>query len=96
MSHGYHEGERGYSAAQVLHDGCDECKQRSVDPSDAIARFDGHNFVTAWQRAAAWNRTGLADIADVERPVLSVLWSVQLQLERLGVPIGTVPTGGLL
>lgn len=90
-AHGYHEGLPGYSAAQVLHDGCEECAYRSQEPSQAIARFDRAHFATAWRRAAEWNRSGLADIAEAEVPVFRVLWATQLQLERLGVPIGQLP-----
>ena len=91
--HVYHDALPGFSAAQVLHDGCDECEERGADPSYAIGKFDQRNFVIAWQRAAAWNQTGLPDLARAEIPTFRVLWAVQLHFERLGVPIGTLPIG---
>lgn len=91
-AHDYHEGHPGYSPAQVLHDGCGECAYRSQEPSQAIARFDRAHFRAAWKRAAEWNRSGLADIAEAEVPVFRVLWACQLQFERLGLPIGDPPS----
>ena len=91
MTHDYHEGLAGYSPAQILHDGCGECEARGADPSEAIAHLDRQNFVRAWERAADWNKTGCPDIAAAEVPLLRVLWTVQLQLEPRGWPIGAVP-----
>ena len=89
--HDYHDGLAGYSARQLLHDGCGECESRAKSVSHGISTLDRQNFVIAWQRAAEWNRTGLPDIARAEMPMLSVLWSVQIQLERYGIPIGELP-----
>lgn len=91
--HDYHEMQPGYSAQQVLHDGCGECEQRSQSRDRGIAHLDAQAFSRAWQRAYAWNTTGLADVAVVEAPLLSALWSVQIQLERQGIPIGELPGG---
>jgi hypothetical protein len=96
MTHDYHGGLPGYSAAQILHDGCGECEARGEHAWDAIARLDHGSFNRAWERAAAWNKTGLPDISGAEANVLRTLWTVQLQLERRGVPIGTVPHGAPL
>jgi hypothetical protein len=93
MSHDYHVSLPGYSEAQILHDGCGECEARSASLSDAIARLDHANFIRAWMRATQWNRDGLSDLSQAERPLLSTLWAIQLQFERLGVPIGTLPAG---
>lgn len=91
MTHSYHEGQPGYSPAQILHDGCLECAERSASRDCGIAGLDRQNFDRAWQRAAAWHREGVYDVSDAERGLLSVLWSVQLQLERIGWPIGELP-----
>jgi hypothetical protein len=89
--HSYHEGLPGFSPRQILHDGCEECEARAASTDHGIAHLDRQNFARAWERSAAWNRTGLADVALAERPMLSVLWSIQLHLERRGIPIGQVP-----
>jgi len=89
--HAYHEQLPGYSAAQLLHDGCEECENRAKERDGGIAHLDRQNFAKAWVRAAAWNREGVPDVARAELPMLAMLWSVQLQLERLGVPIGQLP-----
>jgi len=89
--HAYHEGQPGYSPAQILHDGCLECAERGVGISLGIASLDPANFARAWSRTAAWHREGVYDVSDAESGLLRVLWSVQLQLERLGWPIGELP-----
>ena len=89
--HDYHEGLPGFSEAQILHDGCGECEARSKYPDGGLAHLDRLNFANAWMRAARWNRSGLSDLAKAEIPLLSILWSVQIQLERLGFTIGQVP-----
>jgi hypothetical protein len=91
--HDYHDALPGYSPAQILHSGCGECETRGRVPWDTIARLDRGRFARAWERAATWNRSGLPDISVAESDVLRILWVVQLQLERRGIPIGTVPGG---
>lgn len=87
--HDYHEALPGYDPAQILYDGCDECAARATYNDHGIAKLDMDNFARAWHRAADWNTTGTGTpISSVERPMLDVLWSIQLQLERRGVPIG--------
>ena len=93
MTHDYHEGQPGYSPAQILHDGCAECARRGGDVSLGIASLDPDNFVRAWERAAAWNIWGLDGISEAEAPLLRVLWAIQLQFVSLGVPIGELPSG---
>lgn len=95
MSHDYHESLPGFSPAQVLHDGCGECEARGANVSRAINALDSGNFARAWERATAWNRGGgPSDISMTERPLLNTLWSLQLQLEKRGVPIGEMPDAG--
>lgn len=94
--HDYHEGQPGYSPAQILKDGCGECAERGANVHLAIASLDPHNFARAWRRAADWNRSGMADISEAEAPLLSALWALQLQLERRGFPIGECPDNKLL
>lgn len=91
MSHDAHEAVPGYSPAQVLADGCGECRYRSEHPDVAVAHMDPQSFATAWKRAAAWQRDGLGDVSAAEVPVLRVLWALAVQFERLGFPIGDVP-----
>lgn len=91
MTHSCHESLPGYSAAQILHDGCDECEHRAKSRNHGLSSLDNSNFDRAWRRAAEWNRHGLADIAGAEVPMLDVLWAIQLHLERRGWPIGEPP-----
>jgi hypothetical protein len=95
-THDYHEGLPGYSPEQILHTGCAECEFRGRDVSEAIVHLDGRNFARAWKRAAEWNTAGALNICEAEVPLLRALWSLQLQLHRLGVPIGEIPAGGAL
>jgi hypothetical protein len=90
--HSYHDALPGFSPEQILHDGCGECESRAASRNHGIANLDTGNFARAWQRAARWNRSGLPDIARAEVPMLDVLWAVQCQLERVGIPIGSLPT----
>lgn len=89
--HSYHEGLPGFSAAQILHDGCGECEARAKEPAGGLGRLDSVNFARAWVRAAEWNRNFVLDMAVAEIPLLSALWAVQLKLESCGFPIGQVP-----
>jgi hypothetical protein len=96
-THGYHEGLPGFSPEQILHTGCAECEWRGQNVSEAIVRLDGRNFARAWKRAADWNTAaGAPAICEAEAPLLRVLWSLQLQFERLGIPVGQLPSGDLL
>lgn len=92
-AHDYHDGLPGYSRKQILHDGCTECEQRGQRDDHGISSLDPQNFDRAWARAARWHRDLVTDVSDVEAPLLKTLWSVQLQLEPRGVPIGEVPGG---
>lgn len=89
--HTYHEGLPGYTASQILHDGCDECEARGQHAGRALAQMDSQNFRRAWLRAAEFARGGAPDVARAEVQFLEALWSVQVHLERLGWPIGEVP-----
>jgi hypothetical protein len=89
--HDFHAGQPDYSAAQILHDGCGACSYRSSHPDMAIARLDVDAFAAAWKRAADWQHGSLSDVSEAEVPVLRALWSVEVQMERLGFPVGTVP-----
>ena len=91
MSHDYHEAHPSYSPAQVLHDGCGECDMRSRMPNVAIGHLDPVRFAAAWHRAADFGRGQVDDASDAEVPVLHLLWAVQVQLERRGIPIGVLP-----
>jgi hypothetical protein len=94
MSHDYHEGPPRFDDAQILHDGCRECESRSVSRSHGISNLDHHNFVLAWRRAANWNQglLGSSVVSNAERPMLDVLWAVQVQLEKQGLRIGYLPS----
>jgi hypothetical protein len=94
MSHIYHEDLPGYHPDQILHDGCPECEYRASRGSHGLTELDTESFARAWKRAAQWNQGGLDNVALAERSLLSALWAVQVQLERLGVPIGTLPVDG--
>lgn len=92
MTHDWHEKLPGYHPDQMLHDGCGECEERAEGRNHGLASLDTGNFTRAWIRAALWNRGGAQAIAAAEVPMLDVLWAVQCQLEKRGVPIGQVPS----
>ena len=90
--HDYHNGLPGYSADQILHDGCGECEARAASLDHGLAHLDRNNFYRAWARAAEWNRSGLTDVARAEIPLLSVLWAVQIKLDAYAdIAVGTMP-----
>ena len=100
MSHAYHEGLPGFDARQVLHDGCPECEYRGDHLDAALAHMDNDSFARAWKRAYDWKASrgggfaAVGETSDAERPLLNVLWGVQVILERLGQPLtGEVPNG---
>lgn len=97
MSHACHDSLPGYSPNQILHDGCQECEERGANVRIALAHLDSDKFVHAWARAAAWQRSGINDLSQAERPLLEALWGVQVQLEDVcSLPIGTLPRVGPL
>jgi hypothetical protein len=89
--HSYHDGLPGYSRYQILHDGCGECESRAASSDHGISTLDKWNFERAWRRAAQWHLSGVTDLSRAERPMLTVLWSVQVQLASHGTPIGEIP-----
>ena len=91
MTHDYHEGHAGYSPTHLLHDDCEECTERSEHPWLGIAHLDYTAFPAAWARATQFGLGKLRDVSHAEAPVLEVLWAVQVQLERHGVPLGQFP-----
>jgi hypothetical protein len=92
MMHTYHDDLPGYDSAQLLHDGCDECETRASREGHGLAQLDTPNFRRAWARAAEWGTHGLPNISRAERPLLDMLWMVQVQFERIGTPIGVLPS----
>ncbi len=91
MSHAPHEALPGYSDDHLLHDGCSECEQRGKNPDMAIGHMDEQTFAAAWERAVLYERGHLHSVSAAEVPLLRVLWAIQCQLERRGIPIGEIP-----
>lgn len=89
--HDYHEQLPGYSPGQILHDGCGECEERSKRADHGLSSLDTLSFEHAWVRAYTWEKFGQRDLSECELDLLRMLWSVQLQFERRGVPIGVLP-----
>jgi hypothetical protein len=97
--HAFHDELPGYHPDQLLVDGCPECEARAKDVDLAIAHLDGKWWAQAWLRAAdqiastppSGERGGPR--SDAETPLLRALWGVQVQLERLGIPLGYMPVG---
>lgn len=75
----------------MLRDGCKECERQSKEPGLGIAHLDPLRFVHAWHRAAAWHIDGLDDVSEAEKPMLNVLWCIQLHLDQRRFKIGVVP-----
>ena len=96
MSHDHHQSLPGYSANQIMVDGCGECEHRSERRDHGLDNLDPLNFERAWYRAARHGQRGLTDVSVNEAPMLNLLWSVQVQLERRGVPIGYCPGSTLI
>ena len=91
MSHDRHEGQPGYSPQQILHDHCRECEYRGDAVWPAINYLDMAAFANAWIRAVQYGRGELADVSAAEVALLRTLWAIQVQFERRGVPIGSLP-----
>lgn len=96
MVHDFHVELLTFDPAQILHDGCAECEERSRSRSHGIANLDPANFARAWRRAALRNVGALySRVSQAERPMLDVLWAVQVQLEKKGLRIGYLPNDPL-
>lgn len=92
-SHNWHESHPGYHPAQVLHDNCDTCLERSRSPWMAIHALESDAFEAAWLRALEWNSGKVRNVSETELPVLQVFIGMSAQLAKRGVPWGTVPAG---
>lgn len=90
-AHDEHTTLDGYDPNQILHDGCAVCEQRGARVDDAIANLDSVRFAEAWMRAAQLQLHGVPNVSEAELPLLRALAMVQVQLERRGLPIGTMP-----
>jgi hypothetical protein len=98
VTHTYHEGLPGFDQRQILHRGCDECEERGKDVRSALAHMDPPTFHRAWRRAfdlmaSKGDHGAVGPVSEAEYPLLTVLWGVQVHLERNGVPLnGEVPS----
>lgn len=93
MTHSPHHTADGYSPDQVLYDDCAECDGRAKRDDHGLANLDNATFERAWQRAADWERKGLADMARNEAPLFRMLVAVMVKLENRGLPFGYLPRG---
>lgn len=91
--HEYHPALLGFNTDQIWHDGCAECESRSQGLPHSLSSLDDHTFRKAWKRATAWNRDEeVGQISYAERPLLNLLWSMQIMFERFcNLPIGDLP-----
>lgn len=101
MPHAFHDRLEGYDPRQILHDHCGECEARGRDLRSALAHMDTETFTRAWRRAFDINASnGSHDVgreSHAEADLLLVLFAVQVELQRRGVPLdGNVPAGPLL
>jgi len=99
MSHSFHEALRGFDPGQILVDGCAECEHRSSDLHVALSYLDDQRFANAWRRAYdhhASDGRATGRISNAEAPLLTLLWDLQVVLQRFGIPLnGAVPHGWL-
>jgi hypothetical protein len=98
VTHVFHNALEGFDERQILHDGCHECEARGRDLRSALAHMDTETFTRAWQRAFDINASnGSHDVgreSHAEADLLLVLFAVQVELQRRGVPLdGSVPHG---
>ena len=87
-AHTYHNDLPGYDERQILHDGCPECERRGGDPRLALSHMDNEVFRRALARAVEWQSSsysGRLAISAAEAPLLEVIWSVALHMERAGI-----------
>lgn len=91
MSHDYHQGEPGYNEHQLYKDGCAECASRAVGDYP----FEFVDLRYAWGRALRFERGRLAPeespVSATEVPLLRILWSLMILMERDGIPLGQYP-----
>ena len=98
--HDDHLSLTGYDPDQIWHDGCEECEHRGRRPEEGMMTFDRDTLEKAWTRSARWNRQETENdvyptLSEAERPLLTLLWRMQVLLERnCGVPIGVLPGAG--
>jgi hypothetical protein len=92
VSHDYHEGLPNYNEHQLYFDGCHECKMRAQSdyPFEKVK-----DLKFAWLRACRFEQGNLdpaeLPISETEAPVLRMLWSLIVKLQRVGLPIGLFP-----
>lgn len=92
MSHAYHEGQPNYNPNQLYFDDCDECKTRA---NGAYPFEKVKDLRAAWQRAYRFETGRLEPVelpvSETEIPVLRILWSLMIELQRYGIPFGMFP-----
>jgi hypothetical protein len=98
VTHVFHNALDGFDERQILHDGCPECEQRGADLRSAFAHMDTETWTRAWQRAFDINASnGSHDVgheSHAEANLLLVLYAVQVELQRRGIPLnGRMPQG---
>ena len=95
MSHTYHDALEGFDERQILHDGCPECEARGKDLRLAFAHMDPNTFERAWKRAfdllACDDVAAVGRVSTAEADLLSVLYALQVEFERRGLELGTLP-----
>lgn len=87
--HAFHEGLSGYDERNVLHDGCEECEERSQHGLDGLLALDAANQSTLWRymRAQEWaDGEGLAhQPSGCDSRMMRLLYLVAVFLERAGI-----------
>lgn len=90
--HNHHESLPGFHVDQIWYDGCSECEYRGQNLPNSLGTLDLGNLHRAWVRAGTRSSHGVAHESSAERPLLQMLWMVQLCLENLcGLKPGEIP-----
>lgn len=87
MSHEYHPNLDNYNAANVLHDGCEECEERSKSIA-GLLHLDDENLRRLWDRMM-WrefpgtrNGKPLGPYSDADYDATKMLYHIGVLLER--------------
>ena len=92
MTHVYHEALPGYSADDVLHDGCPECDARAADPRIGLSHLDDRNRIRMWAKMRAYHFQGggVDPVSQNDLQVMGLMYTIAVFLERAALSAGDI------
>lgn len=86
--HTYHDNLPGFDANNVLHDGCDECEARAMNPMGVgIPHLDHNNRLKLWRDMIGYHFTADRDqrqFSACDRTLMDAMYLIAVFMQRAG------------